>query len=119
MSVRYLTAIIAIAWMALVHDVHATSQTLPFVDHFAYSDGSLFSVTSAVWDAGGGASAEFIVSANAAVISPTGVAVSSGKGVLWSPSGTAGRNFCSSFPPPPYSLRRIPTLWRLLLRFPT
>jgi len=92
MRVRNPIVIIAIAWMSFALTAHATVQSLPFTDHFAYSEGDLFSVASGVWGAGGGAGPEFTVSTNAALTSPSGFAASLGKGVLWQPSSTARRN---------------------------
>jgi pectate lyase len=78
--------------MALTFSTHATVQTLPFTDHFPYSDGNLYSVATGVWDAGGSAGTEFTVSNSAALTAPTNFAVASAKGVKWQPSGTARRN---------------------------
>jgi pectate lyase len=72
--------------------VQAAVQSLPFTDHFGYSDGNLFSVASGVWDAGGSAGSEFTVTNGAALAAPSGFAAASGKGVKWQPSSTARRN---------------------------
>ena len=92
MPIRNLIALFAIAWMAFVLDLSAAVQTLPFTDHFTYSDGNLFTVAPGVWDAGGSAGSEFMVSTNAALTAPTNFALASGKGVKWQPGGTARRN---------------------------
>ena len=81
-----------VACLVLADDVCAAVQSLPFVDHFAYSDGNSFSVASGVWDAGGGAGPEFTVTNGGALTSPSGFAAVSGKGVKWQPSGMARRN---------------------------
>jgi hypothetical protein len=77
------------ALMAL--NIHAAVQTLPFTDHFAYSDGNLFAVAAGVWDAAGNTGVEITCSNAAALTAPAGLVASSGKGVRWSPSGTARR----------------------------
>ena len=81
-----------LSMLALVCGAHATVQTLPFTDHFTYSDGNLYSVAVGVWDAGGSAGTEFTVSNSFALTAPTNFAAASGKGVKWQPSGTARRN---------------------------
>jgi pectate lyase len=70
----------------------AQAVTLPFTDHFAYSDGNLYTVASGVWDAGGSAGTEITVANGAALTSPSGFAAASDKGVAISSSGTARRN---------------------------
>jgi pectate lyase len=75
----------------MLQSVHAAVQTLPFTDHFLYSEGTLSSVAPGVWDVGSNNGAEISVSNSAALTSPSGFADSSGKGVKWGSSGTARR----------------------------
>lgn len=91
-SMGKLVTIMIVAGVMLVSRLDAGIQSLPFADHFAYSDGSLFSVASGVWDAGGSTGPEFTVTNGAALSSPSGFAVASGNGLKWQPSGTARRN---------------------------
>ncbi len=83
--------IIAIIAAALISQA-AQAVTLPFTDHFAYSDGQLFTVATGVWSAGGSAGPEIAVAAGNALSAPAGFAPASDKGVLVSSSGTARRN---------------------------
>lgn len=72
---------------------HAAVQSLPFYDGFTYNEGQLFTVGSGVWDVSGGATgAEITVSNAFTLTAPAGLTNSSGKGVKWTPSGTARRN---------------------------
>jgi pectate lyase len=89
---RKLATVMLVASVVLVDRLDAAVQSLPFTDHFTYSDGNLFPVASGVWDAGGSGGAEFTVTNGAALSSPSGFAAASGKGVKWQPSGTARRN---------------------------
>lgn len=81
-----------IAGVLLTQAATAAVQPLPFVDHFNYPAGNLYTVASNVWDAGGSTGSEITVQTNAALSGPTGFAASSGNGVKWTPSGTARRN---------------------------
>ncbi len=81
-----------IAGVLFTQAAAAAVQTLPFVDHFNYPAGNLYTVASNVWDAGGSSGGELTVQTNAALSGPTGFAASSGNGVKWTPSGTARRN---------------------------
>ncbi len=67
-------------------------QTLPFTDHFDYVVGNLYTVGAGVWDAGGNAGSELLVTDTAALTSPSGFAAAGGAGLRWSPSGTARRS---------------------------
>ena len=71
---------------------NAAVQTLPFNDSLPYSEGQLFTVGAGVWDAGGNAGAEITVSNSAVLIAPAGLTNATGKGIRWSPSGTARRS---------------------------
>ena len=71
---------------------HSHAVSLPFTDPFDYADGNLYTVAGGVWDAGGSAGAEFVVTNSAALVSPTNFVAATGKGVKWTPSGTARRN---------------------------
>ena len=89
---KRLLTIIFVAGIAVTHNLSAAVQSLPFTDHFNYSEGNLAAVAIGVWDAGGSAGAEISVLNSAALTSPVGFADASGKGVKWAPSGTARRN---------------------------
>lgn len=65
---------------------------LPFYDPLNYSEGPLYSVGAGVWDAGGNAGNELTVSNSAALVAPSGLTNALGKGMRWSPSGTARRS---------------------------
>ncbi len=85
-----LVTIILVAGVLLADRLDAAVQSLPFTDHFEYSEGKLIDVSSGVWIAGNNG-AEIAVSNSAALTSPPGFAASSGKGVKVSPSGTQRR----------------------------
>jgi pectate disaccharide-lyase len=69
----------------------SATVSLPFHDAFTYAEGNLYTVAAGVWDAGGNTGSEITVSSAAALTAPAGLATASGKGVRWSPSGTARR----------------------------
>lgn len=69
----------------------ASAVTLPYTDHFAYSDGTLSVVGSPTWVNGGGAGAEISVATAAALTAPAGFATASDKGVQVSASGSSRR----------------------------
>ena len=82
-----------IGGISLAHVGGAAVQTLPFTDHFAYSQGDLPAVApSGVWDVSGQSGVEITVQTNAVLTGPSGFAAASGNGVRWQPSGTARRN---------------------------
>src|ERR1041384_6581530 len=89
---RKLVTITLVAGAALANRLDAAVQSLPFTDHFAYSDGNLYTVAPGVWDASGSTGPEFTVTNGGALAAPSGFAASAGKGVKWLPSGTARRN---------------------------
>jgi pectate lyase len=64
--------------------------SLPFTDHFDYSEGRLIDVSGGNWVAGNNGT-EISVSNSAALTSPSGFAPASGKGVYWASSGTSRR----------------------------
>lgn len=66
--------------------------TLPFHDPLNYSEGQLYTVGAGVWDAGGNTGNELTVSNTAALIAPSGLTNALGKGIRWTPSGTARRS---------------------------
>ncbi|HMP83822.1 MAG TPA: immunoglobulin domain-containing protein [Verrucomicrobiota bacterium] len=72
--------------------VSAATQTLPFTDQFDYADGNLYTVAAGVWDAAGSSGGEFAVTDATALTAPAGFTTASGKGLKWTPSGTARRN---------------------------
>jgi hypothetical protein len=66
--------------------------TLPFYDALNYAEGQLYTVGVGAWDAGGNAGNELTVSNAAALAAPSGLTNALGKGIRWSPSGTARRS---------------------------
>jgi hypothetical protein len=78
--------------LLVFQSTQAAVQTLPFVDHFTYSEGNLYTVGAGVWDAGGNTGPELVVTNPAALTAPTYFAAASGNGVKWTPSGTARRS---------------------------
>jgi hypothetical protein len=80
------------AGILLVHGARAAVQSLPFVDHFSYPQGNLYTVAPGIWDAGGSTGVEITVQTNAALSGPAGFADASGNGVRWTVTGTGRRN---------------------------
>jgi pectate lyase len=76
----------------MLQGIHAAVQTLPFTDHFTYGNGNLSTVAAGVWDAGGSAGPELVVTNTAALTAPADFPAASGNGVKWTPSGTARRS---------------------------
>ncbi len=81
-----------------IHTGWTAVQLLPFTDHFSYADGNLYTVGTGVWDAGGNAGPELLVSSLAALTAPSELAAASGHGVRWTPSGTARRSIVQFTP---------------------
>ncbi|HTS16352.1 MAG TPA: immunoglobulin domain-containing protein [Verrucomicrobiae bacterium] len=77
--------------MLFTSTAHAAVQSLPFTDHFSYTNGNLYTVGAGVWDAGGNAGPEILVTNTAALTAPANFTNSTGNGVKWTPSGTARR----------------------------
>ena len=77
--------IVGCAWAA------SAAVTLPFYDPLTYSEGQLYLVGAGVWDAGGNAGPELVVTNLAALTAPDGLALAAGNGARWVPSGTARR----------------------------
>ena len=76
----------------LLQTAWAAVQSLPYEDHFAYSEGNLYTVAAGIWDEGGGTGVEIMVTNPAALTAPPGFPAASGKGVRLAPSGSARRN---------------------------
>jgi hypothetical protein len=89
---------VACSLLGLPQSSLAAIQSLPFEDHLAYTEGNLYSTAAGVWDAGGNAGPELLVSSLAALTSPTGLAAASGNGLKWTPSGTARRSLVQFTP---------------------
>ena len=83
--------LVLVATFVLATAVRAV-VTLPFYDPLNYSEGQLYTVGAGVWDAGGNAGNELTVSNVATLTAPTGLTNASGKGIRWTPSGTARRS---------------------------
>jgi len=81
--------VVLVVSVLMLQSVHAV--TLPFTDHFAYSDGTLSVVGSPTWVSGGTAGPEIGCATAAALIAPAGFATATDKGVQISASGTARR----------------------------
>ena len=83
---------ITITATALLTRAHAAVQTLPFTGSFDLAEGSLFTVGTGVWDVSGSAAGpELVVTNPATLIVPAGLVSATGKGVKWTPSGSARR----------------------------
>jgi pectate lyase len=87
---KRLFAIAFVVCAAPVYDLRAAVQSLPFTDHFDYSEGLLTSVSGGTWFSSS-TGPEISVSNSAALLPPDGFAAVLGKGVSWHPSGTARR----------------------------
>jgi pectate disaccharide-lyase len=79
------------AGILISQSVQSAVQSLPFTDHFTYTNGNLFTVAAGVWDAGGNTGPELLVTNSAALTAPPGFSNAWGNGVKWQPSGTARR----------------------------
>jgi hypothetical protein len=88
MNKLLLSAVIALTSTARLT---AAVQPLPFADPFSYANGSLYTLAAGVWDAGGNAGPELLVTNGATLTSPAGFAAAAGNGLKWTPSGTARR----------------------------
>ncbi len=92
------TLLTILTGLLLLPAAQAAVQTLPFVDHFTYTAGNLYTVGAGVWDAAGSAGVELTVANAAALTAPTYFAAASGNGVKWTPDGTARRSIVQFSP---------------------
>jgi hypothetical protein len=83
---------------AVIQVANAAVQTLPLTDPFSYQPGNLYTVAAGVWDAGGSAGAELLVTESAALTAPPDFVVGTGAGLKWAPSGTARRSLVQFTP---------------------
>ena len=81
--------VVLVVSMWMLQSAHAV-VSLPFTDHFDYSEGRLIDVSSGAWVSGNNGT-EISVATAATLTSPSGFAAASGKGVSVVPSGTQRR----------------------------
>lgn len=84
--------LLSLGFSLLLVPLTRAAVTLPFYDPLSYAEGQLYTVGAGAWDAGGNAGNELTVSNTAALTAPSGLTNAFGKGIRWTPSGTARRS---------------------------